>query len=501
MVERAGIYFRRRDVLAGFTASLLLPATARADDMPSDCAPIGVSGKTPVPYKPDPTLPVRVRKSAFEVSKSEVDRLKAAYSALRNLTKTDPSDPRGWLRQGYVHCWYCGGGSNGTQGEEIHGSWRFFPWHRAYLHFHERILCKLVGDDTFSLPYWDWDSSGRQTFPSVYGDPDDVSNPLFDMLRSAKPGSIINPQVVSAPIMNKTMNSRNNSLFMGSANSVGAMENSPHGPVHIWTGDTSLQNANSDMGILATAAQDPMFFAHHGNIDRLWSVWLGLSPTHKNFDDKAWRDHGWQFYDENKVWTRITISQVLDTVTSLRSTYQSPTPKPIWTFKPVPVAIAAAERAARTAPPPLVVASNQGQAIALGTAPSTKTVALPKERARMMAMASASAPQSYLHIRGIQVPPDAQAMFNVFFGLPDASPSTPLSSPNFVGTVAVVAKSKEMHAHVHPAINATFDVTGVLQDVKPNSELAVTFVPIAAAGQAPTVSTATYQEVVIDHNA
>jgi len=33
-------------------------------------------------------------------------------------------------------------------------------------------------------------------------------------------------------------------------------------------------------------AQDPVFFSHHGNIDRLWSVWLGLSPQHQNFTNK-----------------------------------------------------------------------------------------------------------------------------------------------------------------------------------------------------------------------
>ena len=26
---------------------------------------------------------------------------------------------------------------------EIHGSWRFLPWHRMYLYFHERILAHL----------------------------------------------------------------------------------------------------------------------------------------------------------------------------------------------------------------------------------------------------------------------------------------------------------------------------------------------------------------------
>ena len=27
---------------------------------------------------------------------------------------------------------------------------------RFYLYFHERILGKLIGDDTFALPFWNW---------------------------------------------------------------------------------------------------------------------------------------------------------------------------------------------------------------------------------------------------------------------------------------------------------------------------------------------------------
>src|SRR5271156_2465452 len=150
----------RREVGAGlgaaaFSGFSLRPRAAAAQDNPDDCAPIGADGKTPVPYKTDSKLPVRVRKSAFELDKHEVDRLKEAFAALRKLTKEHPEDPRGWLRGSYVHCWYCGGGTDDKAGEEIHGSWLFFPWHRCYLHFYERILCRLIKDDTFALPYWD----------------------------------------------------------------------------------------------------------------------------------------------------------------------------------------------------------------------------------------------------------------------------------------------------------------------------------------------------------
>lgn len=489
--------------LAGAGAgALTLPWIANAQDNPVNCTPIGAAGKKPVPFKPNTDLPVRVRKSAFELSAAEVNRLKAAYAALRKLTQTSPSDPRGWLRQGYVHCWYCGGGSNDQEGEAIHFSWWFFPWHRAYLYFHERILCKLIKDDTLALPYWDWDTQTRQTFPSIYGDPNDKSNPLYDMLRSAKPGNAISTTAVSKSIMNKAMNAPNNNLFMGTqTGTAGAVENQPHGPVHVWTGDVTMQNSNNDMGILATAAQDPVFFSHHANIDRLWNVWLGLASTHKNFTSPTWTTHPWQFYDENSVWTQIQVSDVLNAEASLRYTWQQPSKPPIWTFTQHKVPLAATAPTAAAAPeePPLLVA-NAPSGMALGTAPLTQSVAVPADRMQRFAALQADSPPQYtLHIEGIQTPPNAQVMFNVYLNLPDANAKTGDDVPNFVGLVTVLAKSKEMMTHNHAAANAAFDITDVLGKVTKadSTNLSVTLVPTAAGVAPEKASGTTFKRIYI----
>lgn len=481
--------------VAGAALAAVPFGQAGAQDNPVDCSPIGVAGKTPQKFQPNSALPVRTRKSAFELSNSEVDRLKSAYAALRKLAKDNPDDPRGWLRQGFVHCWYCGGGDDGKAGEEIHGSWLFFPWHRAYLYFHERILCKLINDDTFALPYWDWDSQGRQTFPAVYGDPGDPSNPLSDMLRSAQPGNAIDPSVVSAPIMNRTMNASNANTFMGTrGGAAGAMENAPHGPVHIWTGDTTLQQANNDMGVLATAAQDPVFFAHHGNIDRLWSVWIDLSATHRNPTSPNWTTHTWEFYDENSVWTRIAISDVLDTVDSLRFQYQPPSVNPIWQFRPRAPLMAAATDAV---PPPPVIVANAPDGIPLGAGPSIQTVSLPPQSASAFsALGPDSADEYVLHIEDIRVPANRQARLNVYVNLPNATAATPASGPNYVGTITVLAKRKDGGAHQHAGVNAIFEVTNVLSNVARGSgpNLSVTLVPATGS----TATGATYKRIYID---
>ena len=143
-----------------------------------DCAP---PTGTPVDFV-IPKLPNVIRKSVAELTTTEVARLRLAYQKLRDLTTSDPSDPRGWLQQAHVHCWNCGG-----SGSDIHGSWTFFPWHRAYLYFHERILCKLLNDNSFRLPYWSWDDSNYRNLPAIYrpAKVGSAGNSLYDASRSS----------------------------------------------------------------------------------------------------------------------------------------------------------------------------------------------------------------------------------------------------------------------------------------------------------------------------
>ncbi len=46
-----------------------------------------------------PKLQNLVRKSVAELTTNEVARLRLAYQKLRDLTVSDPSDPRGWMQQ------------------------------------------------------------------------------------------------------------------------------------------------------------------------------------------------------------------------------------------------------------------------------------------------------------------------------------------------------------------------------------------------------------------
>jgi Common central domain of tyrosinase/Polyphenol oxidase middle domain len=314
---------------------------ALAQAVPLHCAP-PTPVTVPTPFVPEISQPVRVRKSVFELNAQEISRLKAAYAALRRLHEEHPEDARGWYYQGLVHCWYCSGALNAIVGPEIHNGWYFLPWHRAYLHLHERILAALINDPTFSLPYWDWDTPGRNRFPPPYMDPADQTNPLFDPFRAIDASTRIPDNLTGPDVIKNVLGQATFGLFagvgQGASGQRGAIERAPHGGVHLWVANpATLLPPQVNMGVLGTAAFDPVFFSHHANIDRLWTVWLNTTadPPHANPSEEAWLLQDFVFYDQRRQWTQILVDQVVDSEATLRYRYQPPSAhNPPWPRHP-----------------------------------------------------------------------------------------------------------------------------------------------------------------------
>jgi polyphenol oxidase len=438
---------------------------------------------TPIKWTPD-TNPILPRLAASTLGPADVTKLRSAYEALRSLTTSAPNDPRGWLQQGDKHCWNCGGGLDGQAGEEIHGSWLFLPWHRAYLYFHERILGTLINDKSLRLAYWDWDNSQHRGVPPAWLTPNSASNSLFDANRSAVAGNEAPNSIVGPLIMSPIINASTFARFGGrspspTANRAGNLENGPHGAVHIWSGDTSMQAANPDMGLLDTAAQDPLFFAHHSNIDRLWNVWLGAASTHKNPTDTSWLTHKFTFWDERKRWVSITPADVINMSAKLRYTYGPAAAHPL-----------------------LVMATPK--VLKLNFDPSKAIVIPDAVRKRVTAAPTGMAPAAkltVLRLEGIELPPSASGIYRIIANKPGATAAEVADTPNDLGYIAIVPKTSKDRGGHHGTLDHDLNVTESLGQLAGESgKLNISYAALGQTGDAAKGNPLTYQNVyLIEH--
>ncbi|CAL5408754.1 unnamed protein product [Camellia sinensis] len=307
-----------------------LPAGAK----PTNCCP--PKATKIIDFKFPQSNSMRVRPAAHLADAEYVAKFSKALALMKALPE---DDPRSFKQQANVHCAYCDGAYHQVVFPEldlqVHNSWLFFPFHRYYLHFFERILGSLIGDPSFAIPFWNWDSPNGMPMPAMYADP---NSPLYDVLRDAKhqPPTLVDldyngsdPTTTDAQqkssnlnVMYRQMvsNSKSARLFLGSPYragdesdpGAGSVENIPHGPVHIWCGDRTQPNLE-DMGNFYSAGRDPIFFGHHANIDRMWSIWKTLGGKRQDFTDPDWLNAGFVFYDENAELVRVKVKDCLDT--------------------------------------------------------------------------------------------------------------------------------------------------------------------------------------------
>jgi hypothetical protein len=300
----------RRRFLEVLTAASYSSVVAPAFALSPDCPAIPHGGK---PFKAQQdTRPIVTRKPVSALSQAEIAQLRKAFAALRALPS---SDPRSWIGQTNLHAAYCRQCSGITA--QIHGSWNFLPWHRAFLYYHERILGSLVGDiEGFRLPYWEWEQT--RTFPQPYIMPNNGANSLWDnqrnvFLLAGQTLPITDASVDRIAFLNGITDF---TTFGGTRTIGGAMEIDPHNLMHV---DSGRQEPPwTDMGNLASSARDPLFFAHHANVDKIWSRWNAWNP---NPEEAAFHNLRWTFYDEHGEAVSISVRDVLAHATQLRYAY------------------------------------------------------------------------------------------------------------------------------------------------------------------------------------
>ncbi|CAH1436314.1 unnamed protein product [Lactuca virosa] len=285
-------------------------------------------------FKPPPSKTLRVRPAAHLVV--DEDYIAKFNKAIELMKALPHDDPRNFMQQANIHCAYCDGSYKQVGfpnlEHQVHTSWLFFPYHRYYVYFFEKICGKLIDDPNFAIPFWNWDAPDGMQIPDIFTN---KNSQLYDPLRDKdhQPPSVVDLDFnrVDKNLSRSELTSRNlrvmyrqmvssaktASLFMGRPYRAGdepnpgsgSIEVTPHSPVHNWTGDRK-QKYCEDMGTFYSAARDPIFYAHHGNIDRMWSIWKSLGG--KDFTDKDWLDSSFVFYDENADLVRAKVRDCCD---------------------------------------------------------------------------------------------------------------------------------------------------------------------------------------------
>ncbi len=170
----------------------------------------------------------------------------------------------------------------------------FLPWHRALVLEFENDLAAI--DPSVTLPYWDWtDPASNPLTPDFLGSNGDASQNhkvtdgpfAFDgpnhwtLKVTDSPGDPNYlqrdfggaPNAISLPISAQIVSVEGatpyeKSPYKGSDGGFRSrMEYELHNLVHRWVGGTMMK---------ATSPNDPVFFLHHCNIDRLWWAWQKL---------------------------------------------------------------------------------------------------------------------------------------------------------------------------------------------------------------------------------
>ncbi len=194
-----------------------------------------------------------VRKRASSLTPVEQTRFKSVMNTLINAAG-DPN-PYGtlvWRHTNHAYNMHPGMSPVATQ--------RFLPWHRAFVLKVEQMGQAI--DPLFFIPYWKWTSERTvppwlATFKPTVKVP---ATPNITVVRNPPAPGLTLP---TATTINAVMGQTTFTAFTDAIDF-------PHGRVHNW--------CNGTMSNINFSPVDPLFWLHHAEIDRLWSVWQASNP-------------------------------------------------------------------------------------------------------------------------------------------------------------------------------------------------------------------------------
>jgi tyrosinase len=329
----------------------------------------------------------------------------------------------------------------------------FLPWHRFFVYYFEEIIRKVLNDDAFTLPYWNYltSSANDRIAPPEFRD---ASNPLFVQNRNSwvNAGQPIDSAPGMIPLNNDCFRETLYSRFCP------AIDNNPHGATHVDTGTTT------NMGDVPTAAQDPIFWIHHCEIDRLWESWNRIAGR----NNPVWPNRSFVYAGAagNSV---IRQCKDADRVALLGYQYDSYYTPPFAVAAAAPGPMAAAftvvqETTRAVATGPLQIAAG-GSRIALQPPPelALPTANLGAAAVKESLFQMSPGEQLYLVLGDIAVPTLIGTGVNIYLDLPQDQKGTGPTDVHYVNTLQFFGIEPRGAGGTHADHQRTFNVTEVVK--------------------------------------
>jgi tyrosinase len=400
-----------------------------------------------------------------------------------------------------------------------HNSWYFLPWHRGYLGCFEEICREAIRSldgpaDDWALPYWDYSAEDADAIlvrPEFLSDnwPGSGPNPLFNGVQRA-PFRAVPVQIgsesaaagdfgldqfevslaaltqddFSAPPRVASFGGGKTG-FSHSGDAPGKLEGTPHGDVHMAIG--LAQGERLWMGSFQTAGLDPIFWLHHCNLDRLWSLWLRRGASKGNPADPDWESPRSAISGERMPFllsrtggTPYTFvpKDLVRTETSVFAyRYDN---DPAFHLKSMLDGVLETEKRAMTdRKDPELVGGTDRPLFLEGKQASASVALVPSPRVKLFdAVTRARRVRTFLSLENIVVP-DNPVPYRVFLSASGTS-AKGAEPQQLVGTMPLFGAVEASHNDEREAgsgLSYTFDVTEALAGVPDGAELRVSFVP------------------------
>jgi hypothetical protein len=381
---------------------------------------------------------------------------KAAVTAMKALPSTDQ---RSWSYQAAIHGTHSGLAKTAWNTCQHHNKY-FWSWHRMYLHFFERIVRKYSGVSDWALPYWDYSSATQRQLPAVFRDNTSslfVPNPNRPTAWNDGSASLPAVHVNTASGMSQV------AFYPGASSS---LEGTPHDNVHV-----DIGSGIGWMGDVQAAAQDPVFYVHHANLDRLWNLWKAQGGGRVDpLSDAAWKNTPFTFFDENKTQVTLKGCDVLRAAAQLNYTYEGEPPQ-------------VNEFCLRIIFPPFVwqvveIIRWPGPPVELGPGRVSIPIDIKALRQRMLSAASNADQTLVLKFDDVWADRLPGVVWEVYAGLP-AGKEPDTESPFFLGTLSIFSTGVRMQGHESKAAEFSFTLDrAVTEALRTDSgKLEITLVP------------------------